>query len=584
MIIKYNDKEIIMPTTTREEFNEEVQKFKKKHQGKLKNLLDKTKHPKEAQEFWENPIIRSYLSRSHVDFKGSHPDLSSELDKYELKIYEHFPHAIAYRDSLINTLNFTSGGFESKEFSDYFHNLSHSNDVEVRGLGDIYKIKNDVYTRFLKSRPPEKSIPRFILSPNWKDGHATTCLTILDDKTQKPLVTIFINSWQNEQYFNNIKRRMNMKSSYTDLYGTDEIAIKQDCHDVFGVDIEQENSSERRIWKTTDENTILILDNEFKMFDPELDNFEREADVVYDAARDEEGKIFLRGLKQNIPFIDASHHLQTTAGDRSCTLYGLNFIQALTTFLENTANADHMYELAKKIKNDPEASKSLTRIIQEDLKPYLPEYYTKTGEARDPKDISDFHIKQRWDIGGQTIPKIIPEIKSSLPKDLRDQRTKYFQLIDELNVISQRCEQQGNKKDHQIMNQLCHNLSKAGDEFFKPISGSNSFASHQNRFKTFSDAVVTCVRKSDEHFCKSGFWYDYIHPVLKSIISGLLDAAACLSIITPKDKTNYLDNTFESVPNKKITQAYRGLAIEQRLIDEEKGLIKDIEETIKPKK
>ena len=109
-----------------------------------------------------------------------------------------------------------------------------------------------------------------------------------------------------------------------------------------------------------------------------------------------------------IPFIDASHHLQIEKDDKNCALYGISFIQGIGEMLKQPTIAGSVFELARSVKSNPSATAQLVRIFQEDLKAYLPCYYDASGSKKSQKEIEDFHLHQRWELGRRSISVLHP--------------------------------------------------------------------------------------------------------------------------------------------------------------------------------
>jgi hypothetical protein len=112
--------------------------------------------------------------------------------------------------------------------------------------------------------------------------------------------------------------------------------------------------------------------------------------------------------KKVIPFIDASHELRNRevdevngkkgSVDNNNFLYNINFIRAITDFLDVSGNLDHVLELARNGKHT-----KLQDIFQADLKVHLPMYYDADGNKRPDEEIKHFHLQQRWDLDSESL-------------------------------------------------------------------------------------------------------------------------------------------------------------------------------------
>ena len=196
---------------SRTEFVQAIRDFKKAHKGKLKNLLNPTSNPEAVKAFWSNPVIHAYLARPSITFVDKHPQLHDSktkeehdvTDHYELKIYKYLPEAVVYRNNAITSSKFYTEGTHCRNddlFGELLKSFSQdSDDIEVASPADIYSIASMVgYRRFLTTT---NTSPRFLINANWKDNHASTCITICDPATRRPLITLFMNSWQSKEGF-----------------------------------------------------------------------------------------------------------------------------------------------------------------------------------------------------------------------------------------------------------------------------------------------------------------------------------------------------------------------------------------------
>ena len=97
----------------RKKFNKAVESFELIQKMPLEKCLQSVEV---TRAFFENPIIRTYLSRKdrHVTFAQRHPRLidskrkheHAKTDHYELTIYKYKPLTIAYRSASITSAAF----------------------------------------------------------------------------------------------------------------------------------------------------------------------------------------------------------------------------------------------------------------------------------------------------------------------------------------------------------------------------------------------------------------------------------------------------------------------------------------------
>lgn len=411
---------------TRSEFIKAVKEFKRFHHGKLKDLLNKTTHPEATKDFWANPIIHAYLARPSVTFIDKHPHLMDsrtkeehdDSDYYELKIYQYLPNVIVYRDSEINTPKFyTEGAYASQLFHQLLKNFAHgSTDIEMMGIADIYHIASKVTKRFINSEV--KVHPRFVLSANWKDTHATALLTVLDPFTGRALLTLFMNSYQNEEHYKRYKTSFLIRQTETTLipsrssFQQHEIdLLKQYVLKTFKLDIDDANLSSKpaTLLKNLEEKAIFCLNyTSSNFYSAEYLALENspEIETSYSFNKDSPAtqKEFTITHMPKIPFIDVSHELQLADDDKNCAFYSLNFIQAITNLLKQSEQAERIFALANSVKSDPRATEILIHIFREELKTYLPQYYDACTKAPKPRaSIEAFHLNQRWEIGARSV-------------------------------------------------------------------------------------------------------------------------------------------------------------------------------------
>ena len=234
---------------TRTEFVQAIRDFKRKHGGKLKDLLNPETNPETVKVFWANPIIHAYLARPAITFVDKHPQLYDSktknehetTDHYELKLYKYLPDEVFYRKSHITSSKFyTSGTVGDDRHYDVFEKLLKS---FSEGLPDINVMRPSEdasagATMFLDH--DGALFPRFHLHANWKGNHASTLLTILDPLTGMALIIFFMNSWQAEGYYEFIKEPFLQRNSIRVGLDQTTATIKNYLHKTFSVNVDSD--------------------------------------------------------------------------------------------------------------------------------------------------------------------------------------------------------------------------------------------------------------------------------------------------------------------------------------------------------
>ena len=254
----------------------------------------------------------------------------------------------------------------------YINPRSHPNAEALKECEDYYK----------------KPI-KFLLTPNWKDNHASTLIHILNPRTHKILVSLFLNSNQTVEYTKYIQKRFEISQN------TNPALFQFFPH----LDIEKQKNS----LLINSENRVACFvnpDSQSGDYDEKIGTLLKNPNVDY---------MFVIKEEVKIPFIDVSHHLQLQEHDENCALYGINFINAITEMLGNNTIADKVYTLANKINSNDnqEAKNEIINIFQNELKTYLPCYYDEhTKSSKSEQEIKKFHLKQRWNVGNLAISNI----------------------------------------------------------------------------------------------------------------------------------------------------------------------------------
>ena len=429
---------------TKAEFVAAIRGFKKKHQVKLKDFLvnsawqgNQRPHYSDKdfinedqarlrEEFFNDPVIKGYLSRDSrfVLFNESRPALISdptkpdESDYYECKIYalaaqKEGTMFLPYRANVMEDSFYQSGTFDQTIFRNV-KTTSRGNKELVQKGEDIYKIRAHLREvelgQFNDEIKKEYNNIHFIISPNAKDTHATTIVSVIQKGTFRHLASIFINSCESEKYFQYTSQRFNLRSN---TVNTVKLLSGEKWEPIYAKFKEQIGDKTAYVDKKKREGYLLNPEE-----DPFLTNTGNvEIENVYRAFEEEKidivhiikdskssGKVYtIRGNRQ-VPLIDASHNLQIKKEDNNCSLYSFNFIQGIADMLGDELVADKVYHLAEQIDSGTESEKkaaqlALTTIFREDLKHYVPSYYDTNGHQKLYDQIKEHHLYQRWDLG-----------------------------------------------------------------------------------------------------------------------------------------------------------------------------------------
>ena len=436
-----------MSISKRAEFNRTVRAFESKH-GELKELLTS---PIMAEEFWSHAIIIKHLARS-IHFVDRHPDLADSAtrdvkdddttDHYELKLYRTCPTAILFRNGSVNSSDFYKVGprgttQEMIDLQRIFIDLlkpivAESKHIELGCfkpaiVNDIYDIAINAHNRFLL----DKHYPCFLAELNWKDGHATALLTVSDPETGRVLVTLFINSWQSDSYFKNMKNCFladqfhELMLKFEDKHWGKPSIRREDFNPAqlreylkvnFSADIDDEEmlSKTKPIVNEKACAAMIVIDERDGSHYRDNPTFLQLAecsdiDKVF-VLRRLSGKhiLSLAHFPTNTPFIDVSHKLQIAEGDHNCSLYSFNFIKAIAELLNQPKMTSEVLALARNARHDPKAVEQLTFLFREKLKTFLPCYYQPDGQVKSPDELTTFHLHQRWEMGSKSIPILHP--------------------------------------------------------------------------------------------------------------------------------------------------------------------------------
>lgn len=204
---------------TRQAFVQAIREFKKQHQGKLKDLLNKEKHPEAHQAFWNNSIIRNYLSRDaiNVSFDTSNRPILNESttkeehdksDHYELKVYGYLANKVLFRTEKMmagseSEENFYNQGLSGEQWGLLLKLIEQptSSDVlpsryvsscgiETTAMGAIEFFRNMLTLEFQIDKPVKRFHPILFQYP----GHVAAALVIMDPSNNRILNAILINT------------------------------------------------------------------------------------------------------------------------------------------------------------------------------------------------------------------------------------------------------------------------------------------------------------------------------------------------------------------------------------------------------
>lgn len=429
---------------------------------KLKMITELTGHRHEhksdetTREFLENPIIHGYLTRpvSQIEFVDLHPRLTDSgqsifhraaryfstepkhenTDHYELKVYKYLSKIICYRDSMIATSRFYTVGTSCitvKSLNQMLQALTQdSTDISVVDFKkDFYHIKDYILTRQFMHINPDELASRFLLFSNTKDDHASTILSVMDPITNRALVTILLNSWINPtvDYYTYLKDRFLKTTVYSeraDLISNEKLS--QQVLELFSIDINDLSAYPKSIIleaTNVESNplrtkSICLIDYEdnvhcfryseiyrhaIKMLD--IDNIDRLYIISKNQSDATSTNLVDVVYKPTESFIDASHQLQiANINDQNCALYSYNFIKAIIALLKESVHAEEVFQLARALNNkDKNAEARLQHIFREELKTYLPQYYTESGQPKSSQELTQMHLELRWNIGSKSL-------------------------------------------------------------------------------------------------------------------------------------------------------------------------------------
>ena len=343
----------------KKQFNLAVHQFKQRHGKKLKEIFTNINYhaPYEDQvlnNFFNNSDIYTYLTRDAnlVNFSENNPALTDantkeakeKSDHYELKIYKLLSYFFMFRKDALSSDFYKLGTLTTPNSHNYFYfediqkKYNYNNDeLYIELPTDIYRIR----TRIDKcSQHNSQQQPTFLITPNWKDNHATTLLHILEKNSGRLLTSVFINSVPDDGRYYNCKR---MDLSFNN---TTRITTFIEASHYFQTEAEDGNCT--------------LYNYNFSLAIAEMLKNPAIREKVYQLAKNIDQK------------------------SRSA-----DFSEKMISLFENIIGTD--------------AQSQLVHIFKEELKPFLPCYYNSDNNPRPYADIKKFHLMQRWNIDSRQI-------------------------------------------------------------------------------------------------------------------------------------------------------------------------------------
>lgn len=412
MIISTDLPNSTVPISSRMAFNNAICEFKKKHNIKLKEIFSKS-HPQLdlRRKFFSDPSIIAHLSRSSniVEFTEYHPNFDVKRenklynDYFEAKIYrlaqENALFVFPYRGKVMEDSFYKSGTTKGKKISELIlKGIDKRTDIVIDEDHDIYEIREEL----LKYQHIKKEATRFVLSPNIKDHHATTLISILDHTSDRILASIFIDSNNHSFYTSEMRRRFDLQGKEVNKFSSRNNSRIKNVYLSIEKNIEDNFQGDKGYLS---EKQYYLLLRDFDDMSDKLKN--GEINVIHNAYKtgENEYSYAVRDYRQ-VPFIDSSHSLQVEEDDENCYLYSCNFLKAIIHLFEVNESANRIYQFALDLNDSDnlekrgEAENALRQIFKEKLKDYLP-YYNKDGTKKTAQELKDYHLKQRWDVGSK---------------------------------------------------------------------------------------------------------------------------------------------------------------------------------------
>ncbi|MEY3183161.1 MAG: hypothetical protein RLZ35_1146 [Pseudomonadota bacterium] len=272
---------------------------------------------------------------------------------------------------------------------------------------------------------------------NVKDGFPTTILALVDRETRLPLATIFMDCNVDPEYTDYLESRFNYNGYYNYELSSTPTAEEFDLEKFCELNLYEQREIRQKIFSKKLEKLKQYLQEEYGFSFPKgvatvevnkqksMGLFYNDTDKRWSAFKTYEEKYRLAqkmdfnyyidednscslGINKVIPFIDASHELRSrrteVQGDKEVVLdnnhflYNLNFIRAITTYLEIPGNLEKVLDFARQGEQA-----SLLRVFSMEIREHLPMYYNVNGDKRSEDEIVQFHLRQRWDLDSENL-------------------------------------------------------------------------------------------------------------------------------------------------------------------------------------
>lgn len=172
------------------------------------------------------------------------------------------------------------------------------------------------------------------------------------------------------------------------------------------------------IWPVLDSNhfylLVIILNKDNKILCTLIINSCQE-NIEYTSNRK---AIFETSHKKNIPFIDCGLGVQRSASDGNCAIYSCIFGRSFVEFIcDNQLEMEKIFEVYE---NDYDTEK-VKAYIKANIVKHLPEYYCEQENGvffmKTKKEIRDFHMQRRWEIGNYHLELKTAEMQKSLEEE-----------------------------------------------------------------------------------------------------------------------------------------------------------------------
>ena len=219
---------------------------------------------------------------------------------------------------------------------------------------NVYSIRATLHA-FDLELPTLKANKPILIIPSWTHPHATLTVNVLDLDSRKVLISIFVNTCQSKEYYKYFDERLNLE----DYRGF-----------------------------TLNEDQIEKLTAKFPNYTVSSDGITR----IH--------------CNWKFPLIDCTFDLQRD--DQNCALYIHNYTRAILLLLNKVEVINEIQSAAKILSENPtdkEKADSLKTMLQNQVKPYLLQYYESNGQKKSPEAIKDYHMKFRWHLSSEFLSR-----------------------------------------------------------------------------------------------------------------------------------------------------------------------------------